>query len=80
VGDETVDPDSKEPVWRQLAAILRARIESGQYPPGRRIASKNEAMQEFGVADHTYDKAVALLRSEGLVETIRGKGSYVAER
>jgi GntR family transcriptional regulator len=76
---EEIDHESKVPVWRQLADILRSRIESGRYPPGRRIASKAEAMQEFGIGDKTYDKAVAQLRDEGLIETIRGKGSYVSE-
>jgi GntR family transcriptional regulator len=76
---EEIDHESKVPVWRQLAGVLRSRIESGRYAPGRRIASKAEAMQEFGIGDKTYDKAVALLRDDGLIETIRGKGSYVCE-
>ena len=74
---EQIDPDGKVPVYRQLAAILAARIESGRYPPGRRIPSKREAIEEFGVADKTYDRAVGVMREAGLVETVRGKGSYV---
>ena len=63
-----------------IAAILTARIESGRYQPRRRIASKREAIEDFGVADHTYDRAVALLRDAGLIESVKGKGSFVTER
>lgn len=79
MGGEQIDPGSKVFVYVQLAVILRDRIRAGEYPPGRRIPSKKEAMQEFGVGDHTYDKAVAILRDEGLVETVSHRGSFVSE-
>jgi len=34
---EKIDPMSPIPRYRQLAAILRKAIESGQYPPGAEI-------------------------------------------
>jgi len=76
---EQIDPDARDYVYIQLAAILRRRIESGEYPPGRRIPSMKEAIQEFGVGDHTYHRAVAVLRDAGLIETIPHRGSFVAE-
>lgn len=74
---EKIDPDGRDFIYVQLARILRARIESGEYPPGRRIPSMKEAIGEFGVGDHTYHKAVALLRDEGLIETVAHRGSFV---
>ncbi len=67
------------PAWRQLAAILRARIRDGTYPPGRVIPSEKTMQQEFGVARGTIRKAVALIRDEGLVVTVAGRGTYVAD-
>ena len=66
-------------VWKQLTAILRARIRGGTYEPGRALPSEKQLEQEFGVARGTARKAVAQLRSDGLVVTVAGRGSYVAD-
>lgn len=79
VPGEVIDYGVAEPVWRQLAAIMRRRIRTGQIPPGRMIPSEKQCEQEFGVARGTCRKAVALLRDEGLVVTVPGRGSYVAD-
>jgi GntR family transcriptional regulator len=80
VNGGAIDYGSKIPPYRQLAAFIRARIESGAIPPGRRVPSFTEARGEFGIADKTYRKAIGVLREEGLVETEPGMGSYVTER
>jgi DNA-binding GntR family transcriptional regulator len=74
---ETVDPQSATPVYVQVADILRARIESGQLIPDRPVPSESQLQQEFGVARGTARKAIALLRDQGLVVTVKGRGSYV---
>jgi DNA-binding GntR family transcriptional regulator len=76
-GRGTVDPDSATPVYIQVADILRARIESGQLLPDRPVPSESQLEQEFGVARGTARKAIAVLREEGLVITVKGRGSYV---
>jgi GntR family transcriptional regulator len=74
---QTVDPDSATPVYVQVADILRARIEAGQLLPDRPVPSETHLQQEFGVARGTARKAIALLRDQGLVVTVKGRGSYV---
>ena len=74
---QTVDPDSATPVYIQVADILRARIEAGQLLPDRPVPSETQLQQEFGVARGTARKAIALLRDQGLVVTVKGRGSYV---
>ena len=76
----TVDHEGKTPVYLQIAAILRAAIERGDYPPGRPVPSESRLMQEHGVARLTARKAVRVLADEGLVEVVSGRGVYVAER
>lgn len=70
-----IDYDSGIPPYRQLAAILRARIEAGQITG--RFPTDKTLMQEYGLAIGTVRKAVALLREDGLIETARGWGSRV---
>ncbi len=74
----TIDPDGPVPVYRQLAAILRDQITSGQLEPGRPVPSEKQLGQEYGVARGTARKAIAVLRDdEHLVVTVTGRGSYV---
>ena len=75
----TIDHDSAVPPYRQLAAILRDQIASGELAPGAAVPSVKRLRQEYGVAETTARKAVAVLRDEGLVETVMGWGSFVAK-
>lgn len=63
--------------YRQIAAILRGRIQSGEYEPGRRLPSINDLMQTYGVAHLTANKALRLLVAEGLAELSPGLGFFV---
>ena len=75
----TVDHDSAVPPYRQLAGILRDQVQSGELAPGAAVPSVKRLRQEYGVAETTARKAVALLRDEGLVESVMGWGSFVTK-
>ena len=62
------------PRYRQIANIIRQRIESGELQPERPIPSEAQIMQEFGVARATARHAAGLLRDEGLV--VRGSRAW----
>lgn len=63
----------------QLAAIIRERIRAGVYPPQTKL-SEVAFEQEFGVSRPTVRQAMAILREEGLIVTLKGKGSIVTGR
>ena len=71
------DPLAPVPRYRQIAGILRERIEAGELEPDRPIPSEAQIQGEFGVARETARRAVALLREEGYVVTVPGMGTYV---
>lgn len=73
----TIDHDAATPVYQQLANILRARISAGELPPGRALPSETSLMQEHGIARETARKAVRVLRDEGLVTVVQGRGAFV---
>jgi GntR family transcriptional regulator len=75
-----LDPDGPTPLYQQLAALLRARIDSGDLPPDRPIPSVARLQQEYGVARGTALHAVEVLREEGLVVVVPGRGTYVVGR
>jgi DNA-binding GntR family transcriptional regulator len=68
------------PPWRVVADDLRRRIEEGEFPPGSPLPSLAALTQEYGVGRTTAAKAVASLREAGLVESVKGWGSFVKER
>lgn len=74
-----IDPDDREPLYRQLADIIRAQIASGEIPERRAVPSKRTLRQRYGVSARTVDAAMEILREEGLIETEPGKGLYVRE-
>lgn len=71
----TVDHDSPEPLYRQVAGILRGRIASRDITA--RLPSLKTIAQEYGVSHITAEKAITLLREEGLVIVVIGRGAYV---
>lgn len=72
-----IDPSSPEPVYQQLADIIRGRIESGKYPPGGLVPSIQQIRGETGLAVHTIQKGIRLLADEGWVRVVTGKGTFV---
>jgi DNA-binding GntR family transcriptional regulator len=72
---ETIDRESADPPWRQLAAILRARIESGEIT--NRLPGERALQQEFDLAPVTIRKAIHHLRDQGLVVISPGMGTFV---
>lgn len=72
-----IDPEIDRPVYLQLADILRGMITSGEIAPSHALPSITTLVQTYGIADQTARKAVAVLRSEGLVHNVAGKGTYV---
>lgn len=75
-----IDPGAPEPLYEQLAAILREQIRTGQIPPRRMLPSNRTLTQEYAIARGTASRAVAILIEEGWAYTVRGRGVFsVAE-
>jgi DNA-binding GntR family transcriptional regulator len=66
--------------YAHVADELRAAIAGGRLRPGARLPSERVLAAEFDVSRATIVSAFHLLRGEGLIETRRGAGSWVARR
>jgi GntR family transcriptional regulator len=53
---------------------------SGEYPVGTALPSINRLAQEYGVAKTTAQKALQVLKDEGLARGVQGWGTIVADR
>jgi GntR family transcriptional regulator len=65
------------PVYQQIAEDLRARITSGEFPPGSPLPSETVMIGHYGASRITVRHAVAALRTAGLVDTAHGRATTV---
>ncbi len=65
--------------YLRIAADLRGRIARGDLAPGDRVPSTREITRTWGVAMATATKALASLNQDGLVRSVPGVGTVVAE-
>ena len=73
-----VSADDPRPPYLQVADDLRVLIATGALAPGQRVPSGRELAEQHGVALMTVQKALALLRDEGVLATHQGRGTFVA--
>ncbi|MFH0243263.1 SCO5717 family growth-regulating ATPase [Streptomyces sp. HK10] len=71
-------PDRRPP-YQHAADAIRREIRAGRYKPGEQLPSYRELQERFGIANMTARSALNVLRDEGLVYTIQGRGSFVAD-
>ena len=71
---------SASPLYAQVSDAIRARIVKGVWPIGTQIPTLPSLAQEFDVGIITVRQAVQLLRAEGLLTPIQGRGTFVAAK
>jgi GntR family transcriptional regulator len=69
---------SRMPLYLQVAAVMRQRIEAGYWQPGEKISTLEELEREFEVARVTVRQAIDILREEGLLHAQQGRGTFIA--
>jgi GntR family transcriptional regulator/MocR family aminotransferase len=68
----------QRPITRQIYDQLRERVIDGRLQPGEKLPSTRELAEELAVARKTVTNVFDMLLSEGLLESRRGAGTYVA--
>jgi DNA-binding GntR family transcriptional regulator len=74
----SLDHDSPQPLYAQLAAVIRGQIERGELTG--RVPSAKTLAQTHDVATGTAERALALLREDGLIISAMGRGHFVVRR
>jgi GntR family transcriptional regulator len=77
-GARTIDRTSPLPLWAQLEAELRRRLEVGHFE--HRFPTDRELIEIYEVSRHTARHAVAKLGSDGIVKRERGIGTSIDRR
>lgn len=69
---------ARGPKYLRIHEDLAARIGRGEWAAGAPLPSQRELSQRYDVTLMTLRQAVALLEGEGIVETVPGRGTYIA--
>jgi 2-aminoadipate transaminase len=65
------------PVYRQIAEQIREQVESGEMSPGDRLPPIRALASQVGVNRDTVALAYEALASEGMLESVVGRGTFV---
>lgn len=74
-----IDPSDPRPLWRQIEEGIVHAVAANRLAPGAAVPSVRELAQQLRVNPATVARAFQRLADEGVLETRRGDGTYVAE-
>ncbi|MGW4693599.1 GntR family transcriptional regulator [Kitasatospora cineracea] len=69
----------EQPLYVQVAAVLRQMISTGELRAGDRVPGENVLIQRYGISRETARKALEELNRSGLITKIPKVGTFVRE-
>lgn len=76
----TIDTESRQPIYEQLAEGLKAMIARGDLAEGITLPPVRQLAADLGVNLNTVAVAYRQLQSEGLITVRHGSGAVVSSR
>jgi GntR family transcriptional regulator len=73
-----ISNSSPDPIYEQIDRQIKAQIISGELGEGDPLPSIRRLAQELQISVITTKRAYEELEKEGFIDTVEGKGSYVA--
>lgn len=71
-----LDPASGQAPYLSIADVLRDAIDDGEFEDGEQLPSRTDLASRFGVSPMTVSNAMRLLRDEGVVASVPGRGVF----
>lgn len=75
-----INPRSSVPIYQQVVDGVKELIARGILVSGERIPTVRELAVELSLNPNTIAKAYQRLEQEGIIETMRSRGTFVAGR
>ena len=76
--DIIISNSNGKPIYEQIIDQIKAAIVSGELAEGEQLPSIRALANSLRVSAITTKRAYADLEAAGLIETVQGKGTYVA--
>ncbi|MDA8234088.1 MAG: GntR family transcriptional regulator [Clostridia bacterium] len=74
-----IDPSNGLPIYMQILNQVKRAVAGGMLNPGDQLPSVRELAVQLTVDPNTIAKAYQELEREGVIKTLRGRGTFVAE-
>lgn len=69
---------SQDPIYEQISRQIKAQIISGELAEGTMLPSIRRLAQDLAISVITTKRAYEELEREGFIDTVGGKGTFVA--
>ncbi len=73
-----ISNSSPDPIYEQVTRQVKAQIISGELREGESLPSIRKLAQDLQISVITTKRAYEELEKEGFIDTVEGKGSFVA--
>jgi len=74
-----IDPRSSTPIYEQIELGVKELILKGALKGGDKLPSVREMASILTINPNTISKAYGELEREGIIETLRGKGTFITD-
>lgn len=75
-----IDKSSAKPYYEQIVLLIKEQVLQGILQPGEQIASVREMARQLLMNPNTVSKAYRMLEMQGVIVTVKGRGTYIAEQ
>jgi GntR family transcriptional regulator len=75
---DSINPKSAVPIYRQIIDQIRRSVAAGLLAPGDQLPSVRDLAARLLVNPNTVARVYRDLERDGLLETRRGQGTYIA--
>lgn len=74
-----IDMRSRTPIYEQIIESIKEQVVKGVLSPGEKLTSVRELAKDMTLNPNTIQKAYQELERQGIICTLRGKGTFICE-
>ena len=78
--DIIISNSSGQPIYEQICRQIKGAIATGKLPPGEPLPSIRSLARDLRISVITTKRAYEELERDGFIQTVAGKGSFVAQQ
>ena len=76
----SIDVTGRTPIYEQICRAICSEIARGVLKENDKIPASRALAQQLGLNPNTVSKAYMILERDGIIYTLAGRGSFVAEQ
>lgn len=74
----SIDPSNGIPIYEQIVRQVKYNVANGALVSGQQVPSVRDLAKMLAINPNTIQRAYQLLQSDGVLETMRGRGQHVS--